>query len=261
MQKTPLTVILPTYDEKENIEDLIKEIYVVFDKSIEIIVVDDNSPDGTAKIVDSIIKKNRYPKLRLILRKKNRGLTNSIQEGISKSKGKLISWMDCDFSMPPKKLKELYDTVNNDHFDIAVGSRFVRGGSFKKNVKGNKESILVILLSRIMNYTIQYLLGMNFKDYTSGFIVAKKNVFNKIKLNGDYGEYFIDLMFNAYYQGFSFVEIPYICVPRKKGYSKTGESILDLLSKGLKYIQVASKLFIKRILYFFIYDNNKKSSK
>lgn len=257
--KIPLSIILPTYDEKDNIAPLIKEIYKVFGKAVEVIVTDDNSPDGTAKIVQLLINKKKYPRLKLILRTKNRGLTNSIQEGIDNASGSLIGWMDCDFSMPPLKLKELYDHVIAGKSDIAVGSRFIPGGSFKKNTKGKKESLLVIFLSRIMNYSIQFLLGMDFKDYTSGFIVAKKSVFKKIRLTGDYGEYFIDLIFRAYYQGYSFKEIPYVCLPREKGYSKTGESLPILVSKGFKYIIVAIKLLVLRFIYSIKYGFNKKT--
>src|SRR3989338_10457938 len=95
------SVILPTYNEAENIIDLIKEIKKNIKYKKEIIVVDDNSPDGTSKLVKDFITKNKKSNVRLETRFKKRGLTNSIRRGIELAKGDVVVWMDCDFSMPP----------------------------------------------------------------------------------------------------------------------------------------------------------------
>lgn len=236
-----ISIILPTYNEAENIVPLIKEIDRVIKAKKEIIVVDDNSPDGTSKIVTNFIKKNKTKKIKLKTRLSNRGLTNSIKEGIKLSKGDVVVWMDCDFSMPPFVINQLLEKIY-EGYDISVGSRFVKGGQFKKTKKGKKDSVLAIILSRMMNYVIQFILGNNFKDYTSGFIAARKKVFKKVHLRGDYGEYFIDLIHKSFAYKFKITEVPYICLPRSKGESKTGSNLWQYLKRGAKYIVLTLRL-------------------
>src|SRR3989344_8764924 len=118
-----VSVILPTYNEAENIIKLIKEISNVIKHKKEIIVVDDNSPDGTSSIVKKFKTKNKKINLRLETRFRNRGLTNSIRRGIELAKGDIIVWLDCDFSMPPKVVPRLLEKIEKG-YDIVVGSRF-----------------------------------------------------------------------------------------------------------------------------------------
>ena len=242
-----ISIILPTYNEAENIVPLIKEIDRVIKAKKEIIVVDDNSPDGTSKIVTNFIKKNKTKKIKLKTRLSNRGLTNSIKEGIKLSKGDVVVWMDCDFSMPPFVINQLLEKIY-EGYDISVGSRFVKGGQFKKTEKGKKDSVLAIILSRMMNYVIQFILGNNFKDYTSGFIAARKKVFKKVHLRGDYGEYFIDLIHKSFAYKFKITEVPYICLPRSKGESKTGSNLWQYLKRGAKYIVLTLRLLYEQYI-------------
>ena len=154
--------------------------------------------------------------------------------------------MDCDFSMPPKIIPKLLQKIENDT-DIAVGSRFVKGGGFKvDNAKGQKDSPIAIILSRIMNIAIQTVLGNSFKDYTSGFIAIKKKVFNKVSLRGDYGEYFIDLIYKAKANNFKISELGYVCVPRERGESKTGQNLSQFFRRGAKYILMTFQLVFER---------------
>ncbi len=248
MANPKLSIILPTYDEKGNISELILEINKYLPTDREIIVVDDNSPDGTSQVVQKMIDNHQVPELRLITRYHNRGLTNSIREGITQARGELVAWMDCDLSMPPALLPKLLAKIN-EGYDIAVGSRFVKGGSFKKGTGGTEDSWVAVILSRIMNIFIWLTLDSSFKDYTSGFIIIKKEIFDKIKLQGDYGEYFMDLMFRAVLMNYKIIELPYICLPRQHGYSKTGSNLWVLFKRGLKYLRVAGRLFILKIKY------------
>lgn len=243
-----VSIILPTYDERENIITLIKELHKFVPEDREIIVVDDNSPDGTSQEVQELINRQEIPGVRLITRLKDRGLTKSIWEGIQQAKGEIVVWMDCDLSMPPDLVPKLLEKITAG-YDIAVGSRFVKGGSFKKDTSGPGESWLAVILSRIMNLFIWIALDGTFKDYTSGFIAIKKEIFKKIQLQGDYGEYFMDLIFRALLLNYNIIEIPYICVPRQHGYSKTGKNLWVLFKRGLKYLRVANKLFLLKIKY------------
>lgn len=243
-----VSIILPTYNEAENIIGLIKSINKIVKYSKEFIVVDDNSPDGTSELVRKFIKKNSNFNIKLETRYKDRGLTNSIKRGIELSGGDVVVWMDCDFSMPPPVINNLLSKIE-EGYDIAVGSRFVKDGGFKiDNSKGQKDSPIAIILSRLMNFAIQFLLGRSFRDYTSGFIAAKKKVFEKVNLRGDYGEYFIDLIYKARAHKFKIIEVGYICIPREKGQSKTGQNLKQFLKRGTKYITLTFQLLIERYI-------------
>lgn len=233
-----LSLILPTYNEAGNISKLIGRIFDVAGNDCEIIVVDDHSPDGTSAIVEEM--KKRHAGLRLICRLEKRGLTSAIQEGIDAARGRLIGWMDCDFSMPAEILPKLVDAVNGST-DIAVGSRYVPGGGDMRHEK------FQVICSAFISYLCRILLNQGFRDYTSGFITAKKEVFEQIRLKGDYGEYFINLIFNATRAGFTIKEIPYLIISRKKGDSKTTSSFCTFIKYGCKYITTIFRLSLTRL--------------
>lgn len=232
-----VSIILPTYNEAENIVDLISEIRKLKIQK-QIIVVDDNSPDGTAHLV----KKRKFADVLVEVRLSNRGLTNSIRRGIELARGNVIVWMDCDFSMPPSLIPKLLAKID-EGYDIAVGSRFIKGGGFRR---GKNDYMLAIVLSRLMNYTIQFLLGREFRDYTSGFVATRSKVFKKVKLRGDYGEYFIDFIYKARAFGFKIVEIPYVCLPRRAGETKTGQNLWQYFLRGSKYMAMTSRLLLEK---------------
>ncbi|PIQ76801.1 polyprenol monophosphomannose synthase [Candidatus Peregrinibacteria bacterium CG10_big_fil_rev_8_21_14_0_10_49_24] len=230
-----ISVILPTYNEAGNIVDLIVAIHEAVSHPHEILVVDDNSPDGTSRLTQQLIDSGRVPGLRLETRTTDRGLRKSIWRGIELAKGDIVVWMDCDFSMPPAVIPQLLSKVE-EGYDIAVGSRFVRGGSQKEHGEG--ESQIAILLSSVLNVILRVFLHFGFHDYTSGFIAVRRSVFSQIRLKGDYGEYFIDMMFRAILLKHSYIEIPYVCEKRRAGVSKTAPNIRVLLKRGVKYVWV-----------------------
>lgn len=240
--KERLSVILPTYNEAENIQPLIEAISEALEGVHEIIVVDDDSPDGTGDIVESMIKAQKYPFLRLERRYQDHGLTNSIWRGIELATGDRVGWMDCDFSMPPKYLP-VFEALINAGYDVAVGSRFVLGGKWR----GEKnDPFLGVVFSRLLNLFIQVCLDHRFKDYTSGFVVARKEIFNRIKLRGDYGEYFIDFIYRALKLNYQVVEVPYVWVPRGAGHSKTGDTLRDYFRRGWKYVGTTIRLLVSK---------------
>jgi dolichol-phosphate mannosyltransferase len=246
-----VSVILPTYNEVENIVPLVEAIDRAIPFAHEIIVVDDNSPDGTSRVVREVIDAGHLSSLRLETRTANRGLTKSLWRGIELSRGDTIVWMDCDFSMPPERIPELLAKVS-EGYDIAVGSRFVAGGSAKQGaLAAEGESFFATLLSRFLNLTLRLCLSPRFRDYTSGFIAARRGVFTKIRLTGDYGEYFMDLMFRAILLNFSFVEIPYVNALRRAGESKTAPNLRILFRRGVKYLWMILRLWGIRLLALF----------
>jgi len=229
-----ISVVLPTYNERENIEDLITEILEHSPYSTEIIVVDDNSPDETWRVIEMVerTKKN----VRLVRRFNQKGLASAIADGIALSTGEILVWMDCDFSHPPKLMPRLVKAL--DDCDISIASRFVKGGEMQY-------SFLRMFTSRLLNFFANILLGFSLKDYTSGYPAVKRKVFDEVKISpllGEsrgyfvgYGEYFISFLYRAKKNGFKIVEIPYAYLPRKRGTSKTAPSLIALLKLGIAY--------------------------
>ncbi len=228
-----LSFVLPTYNEAGNIERLISEIdRYVEDFEKEYIVVDDNSGDGTWQLVEKMAAKD--PRVRLILRMEDPGLTPSLQEGINASRGDLVSWMDCDLSMPPSEIPRMISKIENG-YDCVIGSRYVAGGGVVF-MTGGPDSLSGILLSMLLNHFAIWVLGDCVRDYTSGFIIVNKGVLDKYPLKGNYGEYFIELMVQLCHDGVKVAEIPYLCQPREAGQSKSGPDLWTYFKRGWRYV-------------------------
>jgi dolichol-phosphate mannosyltransferase len=231
-----VSVVLPTYNEKDNIIVLIRSIQKSLDNSAEIIVVDDDSPDGTWQFVEELKDDN----IKLLRRKNQRCLTTAISDGIALSSGEIVVWMDTDLSMQPEKIPDLLNKIE-EGYDISVGSRYIPDGG-TVIVEKSQDSMLSAVSSFVMNFFIQRLLDPSFKDYTSGFIAVRKKVLEDIRLRGDYGEYFIDFIYNAIKKGYKVIEVPYILQARKYGVSKTGTNFFQLSRRGIKYILTSLRL-------------------
>ena len=238
-----VSVVFPTYNEKDNIGPLIEEVLHHTPAGTEVIVVDDDSPDGTWKIVQEMQK--TIPGLRLLHRTTERGLTSALRAGIAAATGDVVVWSDCDFSMPPAKVEDLLAEIARGA-DVAVGSRFVEGGGVRI-LHGSGDTLMAYLMSRILNRFIRRVLGRDFHDYTSGFIAVRKTVLDRVPLRGGYGEYFIDLVYRAKKMGYKLVESPYLCVERRSGVGKTGQKFSDFIRKGWKYVWLTVKLRFTRI--------------
>lgn len=224
-----VSVILPTYNEKDNIKELIETIRQVA-SPYEIIVVDDDSPDGTWRLVEKLQEK--YGNLRLLRRVGRRGLTTAIEDGVSMAGGDVVVWLDCDLSMPPQIIPKLVAALKDA--DVAVGSRYANGG-------GDRRELTRVLTSWMFNAFASLLLGRKIRDYTSGFLAVKKTVVEEVGLRGDYGEYCVDFLYRAS-KKFKIVEVPYVFVSRKAGKTKTAPSFLKLLKHGLNYGKLVLKL-------------------
>jgi dolichol-phosphate mannosyltransferase len=238
-----VSIVFPTYNERDNIGPLIEEVLDHAPPNTEVIVVDDDSPDGTWRVVEEM--QSRRPNLHLIRRTTERGLTSALRAGIAFARGDVVVWSDCDFSMPPATVAELLAKVAGGA-DVAVGSRFVDGGGVRI-VHGSGDTLIAYLMSRTLNGFIQRFLGRDFKDYTSGFIAARREVLDRVPLRGDYGEYFIDLVYRAKKLGFKVAEVPYMCVERRAGQGKTGAHFFDYIKKGWKYVWLTVELRFTRI--------------
>ncbi len=227
-----VSVVLPTYNEAGNIGPLIEALLIRLPEASEIIVVDDDSPDLTWQVVEGLNRKDS--RIRLIRRIGRRGLTTALQEGIEASEGRYVFWMDCDFSQPPEKISELLKALE-DH-DIVVASRYVPGGEEKGH------SRLGSFLSKMICLFASWVLSPAIKDYTSGYVGARKEILKAIPLQGDYGEYCIGFLYRAHKKGYRILEIPYTCLPRRSGESKTATNLRGYLQRGRKYIMTVLKL-------------------
>jgi dolichol-phosphate mannosyltransferase len=228
-----LTVILPTYNERDNIPVLIEGVLRHVRPPVQVLVVDDNSPDGTWQVAEETAE--RDGRVRVLRRTDERGLTSAIWAGIRAADTDAVSWMDCDLAMPPEVIPALLERLEAGA-DIALGSRYVPGG------KDVGHSLLARAFSVTINLFASLLLGWRVRDYTSGFIAARRAVFERIFLRGDYGEYCIDLLARAQFMGLRVAEVPYVCGARLSGESKTATNVMGYLRRGWKYVVTILRL-------------------
>lgn len=238
--------VLPTYNERDNIAQLIDGVLRNACTPHMVLVVDDDSPDGTWQVVQALEPRwNAGGERRLVLyrRQGEKGLTSAIQCGIDLAiytfGAQVVTWMDCDLSMPPEDVAHLVRCVVDGGADVAVGSRWVQGGA------DYAHSLMAVALSRIINGLAMAAISAQVHDYTSGFIAARAEVLAGLRLRGDYGEYCIDLLGRALRAGYDVRETPYRCAPRASGASKTGANLWDYLVKGRKYVKTIFSLALE----------------
>jgi dolichol-phosphate mannosyltransferase len=237
---TGVSIIMPTLNEAENIVDLIHctvdSIRKTGINEIEIIVVDDDSPDRTWEIASQVVCPPAQ--VEVIRRMENHGLTASLLDGIKVSKHDVVVWLDCDFSHPPEYIPQMLFMLD-EGFDVAVNSRYVVGGGEERVGKGGN---LQMILSRMFNWLMRFCLDASFADYTSGFVAVRREILREMPLRGDYGEYFVDFIFRTLRKKYRVCELPYLSKPRRSGKSKTGTNLLQYLRRGRKYVATIVRL-------------------
>lgn len=241
------SVILPTYNEKGNIIDLITEICSSLDMAkieYEVVVVDDNSPDKTAEAVKEQFTDNK--RIRLFVRTKERGLATAIKFGIDNSRGTIIVVMDTDFNHDPRMLPQLIEFIK--YYDIIIGSRFVLGGGMEDKMRYYFSSLYTIWL--------RFFLGIHIKDKLSGFFSIKKEYLERLDMDSifsGYGDFFIRLLLKAQKNGYRMLEVPTFYQLRKAGFSKT--NFIEVL---YKYTKASIKIFFSRDRWARTKNNNTK---
>ena len=204
-----ISIIIPTYNEKENMKSLIPRIFQVMKKNkmkAEVIVVDDNSPDGTSEIVEKMEKKYN---VKLIKRKSKLGLSSAVVEGFRKASWDIIGVMDADFSHPPEKIPHMVKQLDN--CDIVFGSRYVKGGGTDHDLSRRMISKIATTLAR----------GLTpIKDPMSGFFFFRKRIINKVSLNPKGYKIGLEITVKGDFK--KITEVPYFFTDRKKGKSKFG---------------------------------------
>ena len=236
-------VIIPSYNEIENINDIISNVFSLEEK-IDVLIVDDSSPDGTGSVVEELINNSYADRLFLEVRANKDGLGRAYIHGFKwaiKNGYDYIFEMDADFSHNPKDLIQLYWACKNGA-DLSIGSRYCQGVNVV-NWPMNR-----VLLSFFASKYVRLITGLPINDSTAGFVcftskVLKELPLDKVKLVG-YG-FQIEMKFRAYCKKFKIVEIPIIFTDRTKGHSKMSGTIISEAVFGvikMKFMSLLGRL-------------------
>lgn len=229
-------VIIPTYNEKQNIEAIISAVFSL-NQDFHILVVDDSSPDGTADIVKNI--QPQYPhQLHLSIRKTKDGLGKAYLHGFEwalKNNYDYIFEMDADFSHNPKDLPRLFETCQTS--DMSIGSRYCKG------VNVVNWPMSRVLLSFFASKYVRFILGIPIHDTTAGFVCFSKKALetiglDKVKLKG-YG-FQIEMKYRAYKKSLKITEVPIIFTDRTQGESKMSGNIIKEAIWGVISLKIKS---------------------
>jgi dolichol-phosphate mannosyltransferase len=216
-------VIIPTYNEKENVEKMVRKIFSM-PHDFHLLIIDDGSPDGTGSIVKNL-QKEFDGKLHLLERTGKLGLGTAYITGFKWAINKKYDYifeMDCDFSHNPDDLLRLYHACAAEGADVAIGSRYIRGANVVNWPLGR------VVMSYYASVYVRTVTGIHIKDTTAGFKCYKRNVLETIDLDRIkfIGYAFqIEMKFTAWKHGFKIVEVPIVFTDRTEGTSKMSKGI------------------------------------
>lgn len=237
MNTSDSIVIIPTYNEKENIEKIIRAVFAL-DKYFHILVIDDGSPDGTADIVKGLMETEFDGRLFMLQRKGKLGLGTAYIAGfkwaLERDYGYVFE-MDADFSHDPKDLPRLYAACHDEGYDLAIGSRYVSGVNVVNWPIGR------VLMSYFASKYVRFVTGFQVHDTTAGFKCYKRRVLQTIPLDEvrfkGYG-FQIEMKYTAYKIGFKIKEVPVIFVNRREGVSKMSGGIFGEAFFGVMRLRI-----------------------
>ncbi len=239
-------VIIPTYNEKENIEQIIHAVFSL-PKSFDVLIIDDGSPDGTASIVKFIQKQtNEHHALHLIEREGKMGLGTAYLKGFQFALDQGYNYifeMDADFSHNPKDLERLYEACAIEGYDMAIGSRYVSGVNVVNWPMGR------VMMSYFASHYVRFITGMPINDTTAGFVCFHRRVLERIDRENIrfIGYAFqIEMKFTALMHGFRLREVPIVFTDRTRGKSKMSGSIFKEAFFGV--IQMKINSYFKKYL-------------
>jgi len=226
-----VSVILPTYNERDTIVELVERLAEVLERSrrYEIVVVDDNSPDGTARAVEDRFEQDAA--VRLIRRNGQRGLATAVRRGIEESRGDILILMDADFSHRPQDLPAMLAKI--DRFDLVNGSRYLPSGGFQGSLRARSSSWLI-------NWFLRVLLRLRTTDSTSGFLAIRRSLVKKLSMKNifyGYGDFHFRLLVDAGRHAASIGEVPVVHQFRRGGRAKT-----RLFRDGWGYVRSAVRI-------------------
>ena len=222
--KSDSVVIIPTYNEKENIRDIINAVLAIAEHQFDVLIVDDNSPDGTGQIVDSMIAE-RPDRINILKRAGKMGLGTAYIAGFKWALDHGYEYMiemDADFSHPVNKVHELQAACATGGADVSVGSRYLTGVNVVNWPMGR------MLMSYYASVYVRMITGMKVRDATAGFVCYRREVLQSFNLDAiEFKGYAfqIEMKFTAHRMGFNIKEVPIVFVNRVKGTSKMNSSI------------------------------------
>lgn len=222
-ENSKVSVVLATYNEEDTIRGMITSLYEAISPPLEVIVVDDDSPDRTAEIIKGL----DFPDL-ILIQRESRGLASAFNRGILESSGDIICWLDADMCMPATTLCRMIDRL--DMYHMVIGSRYVEGGS-------DNRAFLRVISSKFINWFARTLLGGHVKDFDSGFVSIRREVLNYVSLIPfGHGEYFIEFVYDSLKAGLSIHEVGFAFKSRETGKSKSCPSLWVFFKMGMNYI-------------------------
>ena len=238
MENTRNLVIIPTYNEKENIEAIISTVFNL-PRQFEILIIDDNSPDGTGQIVKDLIEVYK-DRLHILEREGKQGLGTAYITGFKwaiKHQYDYIFEMDADFSHPPEDLINLHDACLKQDADLAIGSRYISGVNVVNWPMGR------VLMSYFASVYVRMVTGLKIMDTTAGFKCYRRKVLETIQLDNirlkGYA-FQIEMKFTTWKFGFKIVEVPIIFTDRTQGTSKMSGGIFNEAVWGVIKMKIAS---------------------
>ena len=218
-----ISIILSTFNEKLSIEFTISEL-IKYLPGVEIIVVDDNSPDGTLEV----LKKINYENLKIFSRKKTKGLASAFLLGLINTSGDIIGWLDSNMGDTAKKFPEMLQNLKGA--DIVILSRYVAEGKDERNK-------IRVISSYLLNKFSKLILRSKINDLSSGIFLMKREVLNDVvPVAKGHGEFMIEFLYKAEKKGNKIIEIPYIQPIDIEGHSKSFPNIAKFLYLGFFYL-------------------------
>ena len=226
MQKKT-SIILCTFNEVDFIRNTIELLNNNLN-NLEIVVIDDNSTDGTIEVLKNL---HQTKNIKYFVRKKNKGLASAFSRGLIEVSGDYIGWIDANMGELSSKFNLMQKQLNNDESDLIILSRYVKGG-------GDERDFLRVICSRFLNLFCGFILGSKIKDYSSSIFLMKRSILNETSLLG-YGhcEFFIEFLYQVKKKGFNIKEIPYIQTQDTNSKnSKSAPNIFRYFFLGFFYI-------------------------
>ena len=218
-----ISIILSTFNEKLSIEFTISEL-IKYLPGVEIIVVDDNSPDGTLEV----LKKINYENLKIFSRIKTKGLASAFLLGLINTSGDIIGWLDSNMGDTAKKFPEMLQNLKGA--DIVILSRYVAEGKDERNK-------IRVISSYLLNKFSKLILRSKINDLSSGIFLMKREVLNDVvPVAKGHGEFMIEFLYKAEKKGNKIIEIPYIQPIDIEGHSKSFPNIAKFLYLGFFYL-------------------------
>lgn len=232
-------IIIPTYNEKENIEAIIRAV-TSLEKDFDVLIIDDGSPDGTAKIVQRLMDNEFKDRVHLVQRTGKLGLGTAYICGFKwaiEHQYDYIFEMDADFSHNPNDLPRLYEACHQDGYDVSVGSRYITGVNVVNWPIGR------VLMSYYASAYVRTILGIRLRDTTAGFVCYRREVLEKINLDKIRFKGYafqIEMKYTSLCLGFKVKEVPVIFVNRELGTSKMSGGIFSEALFGVMRLRWAA---------------------